>query len=190
VTSSSPTSGGACTGLGIPPTAVDSIVGVAKAYTTRVGNGPFPTELTDDTGNQLRAIGHQYGATTGRPRRCGWFDAVAMRYSAMVNGIQTIVITKLDVFDDFDEIKVCIGYEYQGKRLKSFPADVKSLMHITPVFESFEGWKAPLSGITSNAQVPPKARRYLDALAHLSGTTPWIISVGPRRDQTIMVSSL
>lgn len=188
VTSSNPTAGGACTGLGIPPTAVDSVVGVVKGYTTRVGNGPFPTELSNDTGERLRSIGHEYGATTGRPRRCGWFDAVATRYSAMVNGIQSIAITKLDVFDTFDEIRVCIGYEYQGRRLKTFPTDVKSLDHITPVYESFEGWKIPLSGITSYHQLPQKAQRYLDALAHLTGTTIWIISVGPRRDQTIMVS--
>jgi adenylosuccinate synthase len=188
VTSSNPTSGGACTGLGIPPTAVNSIVGVVKAYTTRVGNGPFSTELNNEIGERLRLIGQEYGATTGRPRRCGWFDAVATRYSAIVNGIQSIAVTKLDVFDDFDEIKVCIGYEYQGRQLKTFPTDVKSLDHITPVYESFEGWKSPLAGITSYVQLPPKAQRYLDALSHLTGTALWMISVGPRRDQTILVS--
>jgi len=188
VTSSNPTSGGACTGLGIPPTAVNSIVGVVKAYTTRVGNGPFSTELNNEVGERLRLIGQEYGATTGRPRRCGWFDAVATRYSAMVNGIQSIAVTKLDVFDDFDEIKVCIGYEYQGRQLKTFPTDVKSLDHITPVYESFEGWKSPLAGVTSYVQLPTKAQRYLDALSHLTGTALWMISVGPRRDQTILVS--
>ncbi len=187
VTSSNPTSGGACTGLGIPPTAVTSIVGIAKAYCTRVGNGPFPTELTDATGERLRSLGHEYGATTGRPRRCGWFDAVAMRYSAMINGIETIAITKLDVLDQFDEIRVCIGYEYGGKRLKTFPSDVKSLMHITPVYEAFEGWKTPLAGVTSYADLPTNARRYVEALAHLSSTPLWIVSVGPRRDQTITI---
>lgn len=187
VTSSNPTSGGACTGLGIPPTAVNSIVGIVKAYCTRVGNGPFPTELENATGERLRSIGHEYGATTGRPRRCGWFDAVAMRYSAMVNGIEKIAITKLDVLDQFDEIRVCIGYEYEGKRLKTFPTDGKSLAHITPVYESFEGWKTSLAEVRSYADLPANARRYIEALAHLSGTPLWIVSVGPRRDQTILL---
>jgi adenylosuccinate synthase len=187
VTSSNPTSGGACTGLGVPPTAVDSIVGVVKAYCTRVGNGPFPTELTDATGERLRTIGHEYGATTGRPRRCGWFDAVAMRYSAMVNGIERIAITKLDVLDAFEQINVCIGYEYRGKRLKTFPTDVTSLAHITPIYESFEGWKVSLAGIRSYGDLPANARRYVESLAHLSGTPLWIVSVGPRRDQTITI---
>jgi adenylosuccinate synthase len=187
VTSSSPTSGGACTGLGIPPNSVDSIVGIVKAYSTRVGNGPFPTELPDGTGERLRTIGHEFGATTGRPRRCGWFDAVAMRYSAMVNGIEKIAIMKLDVLDDFDEIKVCIGYEYNGKRLKTFPTDVDSLQRITPIYESYEGWKTPLSGISSYGELPQRARRYIESLAHLIGTSLWIVSVGPRRDQTILL---
>lgn len=187
VTSSNPTSGGACTGLGIPPTAVNSIVGIVKAYCTRVGNGPFPTELADATGERLRSIGHEFGATTGRPRRCGWFDAMAMRYSAMINGIEKIAITKLDVLDAFDEIRVCIGYEYEGKRLKTFPTDVKSLTHIIPVYESFEGWKASLAGVRTYADLPANARRYVEALAHLCGTPLWIVSVGPRRDQTIVI---
>jgi adenylosuccinate synthase len=187
VTSSNPTAGGACTGLGIPPTAVNSIVGIVKAYCTRVGNGPFPTELTEATGERLRSIGHEFGATTGRPRRCGWFDAVAMRYSAMINGIERIAITKLDVLDQFEEIKVCIGYEYGGRRLKTFPTDVESLTHITPIYELFEGWKTTLAGVTSYADLPTNARRYIEALAHLSGTSLWIVSVGPRRDQTIVI---
>ena len=187
VTSSNPTSGGACTGLGIPPTVVNSIVGIVKAYCTRVGNGPFPTELGDATGDRLRAMGHEYGATTGRPRRCGWFDAVAMRYSSMINGIEKIAITKLDVLDQFDEIRVCIGYEYGGRRLKTFPTDVKSLAHITPIYESFEGWKTPLSSVKVYGDLPAKARRYVEALAHLSSTALWIVSVGPRRDQTMTI---
>jgi len=188
VTSSNPTSGGACTGLGIPPTAVDSIVGIAKAYCTRVGNGPFPTEQSNPTGERLRTTGHEFGATTGRPRRCGWFDAVAMKYSAMVNGLQRLAITKLDVLDDFDEIRVCVAYEVNGRRLKTFPTDVASLDRITTVYESFEGWKMPLSGITSYADLPSKARRYVEALARLTGTQLWLVSVGPRRDQSIIVS--
>ena len=188
VTSSNPTSGGACTGLGIPPSSVDSIVGIVKAYCTRVGNGPFPTELHDATGERLRTLGHEYGATTGRPRRCGWFDAVALKYSVMVNGIERIAITKLDVLDSFEEIKVCIAYEHNGKRLKSFPTDSTSLEHITTVYESFEGWQTPLSGITAYGDLPEKARVYLEALARMTGISIWLVSVGPRRDQTIVVT--
>ena len=187
VTSSNPTSGGACTGLGIPPTTVNSIIGIVKAYCTRVGNGPFPTELTDATGERLRTIGHEFGATTGRPRRCGWFDAVAMRYSAMVNGIEKIAITKLDVLDQFDEIRVCIGYEYKGRRLKTFPSDVTSLAQIAPVYESFEGWKTSLAQVRSYTELPINARRYVEALSHLCSTPLGIVSVGPRRDQTITI---
>ncbi len=188
VTSSNPTSGGACTGLGIPPTAVDSIVGIAKAYCTRVGNGPFPTEQDNPAGERLRTTGHEFGATTGRPRRCGWFDAVAMKYSAMVNGLQRLAITKLDVLDTFDEIRVCVGYEVNGRRLKTFPTDVASLDRITPIYQSFEGWNRPLSGVTAYTDLPSKARRYVEALAQLTGTQLWLVSVGPRRDQSIIVS--
>jgi adenylosuccinate synthase len=188
VTSSNPTSGGACTGLGIPPTAVDDIVGIVKAYCTRVGNGPFPTELTDATGERLRSVGHEFGATTGRPRRCGWFDAVALRYSAMINGITRIAVTKLDVLDDFEEIRICVGYEARGKRLKSFPTDLPTLEKITPVYESFPGWKQPISGATAYGDLPGNARTYLDALARLSGTRIWLVSVGPRRTQTIITA--
>ena len=188
VTSSNPTSGGACTGLGIPPTAVSDIVGIVKAYCTRVGNGPFPTELLDATGERLRTIGQEFGATTGRPRRCGWFDAVALRYSAMINGITRIAITKLDVLDTFEEIKICVGYEVKGKRLKSFPTDLTTLERITPVFESFPGWKEPISSVRSYADLPSNARRYVEALGGLTGTSVWLVSVGARRDQTVTCS--
>lgn len=188
VTSSNPTSGGACTGLGIPPTAVNDIVGIVKAYCTRVGNGPFPTELLDATGERLRTIGQEFGATTGRPRRCGWFDAVALRYSAMINGITRIAITKLDVLDTFEEIKICVGYEVKGKRLKSFPTDLATLERITPVFESFPGWKEPISSVRSYADLPSNARRYVEALGGLTGTSVWLVSVGARRDQTVTCS--
>lgn len=188
VTSSNPTSGGACTGLGIPPTAVSDIVGIVKAYCTRVGNGPFPTELLDATGERLRTIGQEFGATTGRPRRCGWFDAVALRYSAMINGITRIAITKLDVLDTFEEIKICVGYEVKGKRLKSFPTDLATLERITPVFESFPGWKEPISSVRSYADLPSNARRYVEALGGLTGTSVWLVSVGARRDQTVTCS--
>jgi adenylosuccinate synthase len=188
VTSSNPTSGGACTGLGIPPTAVSDIVGIVKAYCTRVGNGPFPTELLDATGERLRTIGQEFGATTGRPRRCGWFDAVALRYSAMINGITRIAITKLDVLERFEEIKICVGYEVKGKRLKSFPTDLATLERITPVFESFPGWKEPISSVRSYADLPSNARRYVEALGGLTGTSVWLVSVGARRDQTVTCS--
>jgi adenylosuccinate synthase len=187
VTSSNPTSGGACTGLGIPPTSITDIVGIVKAYCTRVGNGPFPTELTGGAGDTLRNIGHEFGATTGRPRRCGWFDAVALRYSAMVNGIGRIAVTKLDVLDTFDEIKICVAYEVNGRRLKSFPTDLPRLEKVTPVYESFRGWKQPIDRVRSLAELPSEARAYLIAIARLTGTTLWLVSVGPRRDQTITV---
>ncbi len=187
VTSSNPTSGGACTGLGIPPTAIDSVVGVTKAYCTRVGNGPFPTEQDNPDGEKLRALGHEFGATTGRPRRCGWFDAVALRYSAMINGIRRLAITKLDVLDGLEEIPVCTGYEFAGKRLRTFPTDVASLSRIRPVYEVFQGWKRPLADIRTFEELPEAARRYVQALARLTDTTLWVVSVGPRRDQTILI---
>jgi len=188
VTSSNPTSGGACTGLGIPPTAVSSILGVVKAYSTRVGNGPFPTELRDPTGEQLREIGHEYGATTGRPRRCGWFDAVALKYSAMINGIRQIAVTKLDVLDTFDKIKVCVGYELNGKLLKSFPNDAETLDAAVPLYESFDGWRAKTSELTAYGDLPLNAQKYAQAIASFSGTELRMISIGARRDQIMFVS--
>jgi adenylosuccinate synthase len=188
VTSSNPTSGGACTGLGIPPTAVDGIIGVAKAYCTRVGEGPFPTEEKTSTGETLRTVGHEFGATTGRPRRCGWFDAVALQHSARVNGIDRLVITKLDVLDNFDEILACTGYEVKGKRLKGFPVDADTLDHVTPVYESFEGWKTPLVNVKTYDALPAQAKRYLDALSRLTDIPLWFVSVGPRRDQSLFLT--
>jgi adenylosuccinate synthase len=188
VTSSNPTSGGACTGLGIPPTSITSVLGVVKAYSTRVGNGPFPTELLDDTGTRLREVGREYGATTGRPRRCGWFDAVSVRYSSMVNGFDTIAVTKLDVLDGFDQIKVCIGYQCGNKFLKTFPTDVTMLGSVVPHYETFEGWKTPTSGITSFVALPRQARTYLGAIASLTGTELRLVSVGAGRDQTMIAN--
>jgi adenylosuccinate synthase len=187
VTSSNPTSGGACTGLGIPPTAIASIVGVVKAYTTRVGNGPFPTEQLHEAGEMLRATGHEFGATTGRPRRCGWFDAVAMRYSAMINGIDRIAITKLDVLDGLSEIPVCVAYELNGKRLKSFPTDLSTLERIRPLYEVHQGWKSPTSALRTYEELPERAQAYVQALAEKTDTRLWVVSVGPRRDQSIFV---
>jgi len=185
VTSSNPTSGGACTGLGIPPTAITSVLGVVKAYSTRVGNGPFPTELRDAVGDTLRETGGEYGATTGRPRRCGWFDTLALRHSVMVNGIRKIAITKLDVLDAFDEIRVCVGYEYGGKLLQAFRTDVQTLDSLTPVYETFPGWKTRTADVTSYDRLPANARRYIEAIGSLTGTEVHMVSVGARRDQTL-----
>ena len=189
VTSSNPTSGGACTGLGIPPTAVTDVMGVAKAYCTRVGDGPFPTELTGAEGDRLRKLGHEFGATTGRPRRCGWYDAVAMQYSTRINGINRLVVTKLDVLDEFDEIRMCTGYEVDGKRLRAFPTDVRTLDRVKPMYESFEGWKSSLAGITAYEDLPRQAKTYLTALARCTGAPLWLVSVGPRRDQSLFLPS-
>ena len=187
VTSSSPTSGGACIGTGIPPNKITQIVGIVKAYTTRVGNGPFPTELVDEVGEKLRKAGAEYGATTGRPRRCGWFDASLVKYSAMINGIDYVAITKLDVLGIFDEIKVCTGYEVNGKRLKTFPTDVNKLVDVKPVYETLPGWKKDISGCKSYSDLPEETKNYLSFLSESAGIKINIISVGPKRIQTFFV---
>jgi adenylosuccinate synthase len=184
VTSSNTISGGACTGAGIPPTAVRNVYGVIKAYTTRVGEGPFPTELFDADGELLRARGREFGATTGRPRRCGWFDAVAARYSCMLSGVNKLLVTKLDVLDEFDEIAICTAYEIDGVRTDEFPAAVEDLEKVKPVYEMVPGWKTSLDAVTSVDQLPEAARKYLARMAELIGADIEIISVGPRRDQT------
>jgi len=187
VTSSSPTSGGACTGLGIPPTAINSVVGVVKAYSTRVGNGPFPTELNNETGVRLRETGGEFGATTGRPRRCGWLDLVSLKYSVRINGIQRIAITKLDVLDDFDEIKACVGFAIGGKKLNHFPSDAQTLDAVEPMYQSFKGWKSKTSGIRSYGKLPAEAKKYIEAIGKVLEAEIWMVSVGARRDQTLMV---
>jgi adenylosuccinate synthase len=186
VTSSNPTSGGACTGLGIPPTKVDSIIGVAKAYTTRVGNGPFPTEQDNEVGERLRRIGGEYGATTGRPRRCGWLDLFSLKYSVMINGIEEIALTKLDVLDEFDEIKACVGYNYKGKPLKTFPLDLCTIEDIDPVYETFRGWKTKISDVKSISELPANCKGYIDFIEKYIGARLSIISVGAMRKQTIL----
>ncbi len=188
VTSSSPTSGGACTGTGIPPTKINLVFGIVKAYTTRVGYGPFPTELTEDTGEKLRKIGAEYGATTGRPRRCGWFDAFLVKYSATINGIEEAAITKLDVLGSFEEIKICTGYEIQGKLLKSYPTDVQRLSEVKPVYESFKGWNSDISKCRSYSELPPEAMEYLEFIANNTGIKISIVSVGPGREQTFFTA--
>jgi len=187
VTSSSPTSGGACTGLGIPPTAINSVIGVVKAYSTRVGNGPFPTELRDEIGERLRTAGGEYGATTGRPRRCGWLDLVSLRYSIRVNGIQKVAVTKLDVLDDFDEIKICTGYRINGKKVTDFPTDVQTLEVVEPLYRTFRGWKTNISDVRTYSKLPTRTRTYLEAIASLLPTDILMVSVGARRDQTLIV---
>ena len=186
VTSSNPTSGGACTGLGIPPTAIQSVVGVVKAYSTRVGNGPFPTELNDETGERLRKTGGEFGATTGRPRRCGWLDIVSLQYSLRINGIQKIAMTKLDVLDQIEEIKVCVGYMVGEKKVRNFPTDLRMLELAQPQYRTFKGWKTTTSGIRSYGKLPARARSYIEAIASLLQTKVWMVSVGARRDQTLI----
>jgi len=185
VTSSNPTSGGACTGVGIPPTQISSIFGIVKAYTTRVGFGPFPTELTGKEGENLRKWGAEFGATTGRPRRCGWFDAFLVKYSRMINGIERAAVTKLDVLNYLDEIKVCVGYELNGKTLKSFPTTEKKLSGVIPIYETLPGWKRDISEITNYDDLPSETKEYLSFISVHSGFEISIISVGPRRRQTI-----
>jgi adenylosuccinate synthase len=188
VTSSNPTSGGACTGLGIPPTAITRIVGVVKAYTTRVGNGPFPTELTNELGETIRKTGAEFGATTGRPRRCGWLDLVALRYSVMINGIQEIALTKLDVLDNLEELQICTGYDIGPKHLKSFPADVKSLEQVVPVYEKVKGWMTNLSGCKNISDLPQETLDYFKIIENYTGARVTIASVSPDRNDTIIIN--
>lgn len=185
VTSSNPTSGGACTGSGIPPTKISSVIGIVKAYTTRVGLGPFPTELFGKEGEKLREAGVEFGATTGRPRRCGWFDSFLVNYSRMINGIERAAITKLDVLSYLDEIKVCVAYEINGKILKSYPTDVNKMMQVEPVYQTLPGWKSDISDIKKYEDLPANAKEYLSFISHQSGFEISLISVGPRRSQTI-----
>jgi adenylosuccinate synthase len=185
VTSSSPTAGGALTGSGIPPRAVELTMGVLKAYTTRVGYGPMPTELDDQLGEQIRKIGVEYGTTTGRPRRVGWFDAVVGRYSVALNGIGSIALTKLDVLDEFDPIRICTGYISKGE-LHEFPmSNISHLKHCEPVYETMPGWRAATAGVRRSDDLPKPARRYIDRISELCGAPIDIVSVGPARDQTI-----
>lgn len=186
VTSSNPTSGGACTGLGIPPTAIKEIIGIVKAYATRVGNGPFPTELENEIGEQLRSQGHEFGATTGRKRRCGWLDLFALKYSVMVNGINNIALTKLDVLDNFETIKVCVGYKQNGKVLKSLPADVQSYENLELEYVEFPGWKTNLTGIREYDKLPENVKTYIKFIEDYTETKVGLISVSPDRADSIL----
>lgn len=190
VTSSNPVGGGAATGSGYGPTVIDEVIGVAKAYCTRVGEGPFVTELTDETGKEIQTIGSEFGVTTGRPRRCGWFDAVTMKYSCLVGGLTSIALTKIDVFDKFDEIKVCTAYKdtRSGEIYTSYPTNVFIHKYLEPVYETFKGWGTDISGIRKYDELPENCRRYLESLEEILETPISIVSVGPDREQTIFRS--
>ncbi len=187
VTSSSTTSGGAATGTGIAPTALDAILGVVKAYTTRVGNGPLPTELEEPLASEVRALGNEFGATTGRPRRCGWFDAVVVRYAARVNGLTGLAVTKLDVLDTLDRVAVCTGYKVGEDVHESFPGDLVLLEKAVPVYEWFDGWRTSTAAARTLGDLPAAARRYLDRIRELADTPISYVSVGTHRDQIIGV---
>ena len=185
VTSSSTCAGGACTGTGVSPRDIHEIIGISKAYVTRVGSGPFPTELLDETGERMRQAGNEFGSTTGRPRRCGWFDAVVLRYAVRVNGLTGVAITKLDVLDEFDTIKICTGYLYNGKPIDEIPATLDVFAACVPVYEEMPGWKTNISQITSFDALPENAKKYVKRLEELTGCEIVMVSVGPRRTETI-----
>src|SRR5574341_1691706 len=186
VTSSSATAGGACTGTGVSPLAIDGILGVCKAYATRVGGGPFPTELADAVGEHIRTRGQEFGATTGRPRRTGWFDPVGIRYAARVNGLDAVALMKLDVLDELDPILVCTGYRYRGQVLTEFPNETDILAECQPVYEDRPGWRQSTVGALVEAKLPAACRAYLQYLETLVGVPFTLVSTGPRRDQTIV----
>ncbi|MBC8214019.1 MAG: adenylosuccinate synthase [Candidatus Marinimicrobia bacterium] len=185
VTSSNPTSGGITTGLGLPISKIDRNIGIIKAYTTRVGKGPFPTELFDDDGKQLSNIGNEFGATTGRPRRCGWFDGIAAKYSCQINGFTEVALTKLDILDTFEEIKVCVEYEINGKTTKSLPSVMHRLDEVKPIYETIPGWNKPTCEVEHFNELPLRAKEYIGYLSDLMETPIKIISIGPERNQII-----
>jgi adenylosuccinate synthase len=187
VTSSSATAGGAATGTGVGPTAIGTVISVTKAYVTRVGEGPFPTEIHDASGEELRARGNEYGAVTGRPRRCGWLDIPLLRYSNQVNGAEWLVITKLDVLDTLAEIPICVGYEIDGKVTDEIPADVQGLGQIKPVYTKLKGWREPTDGILEFDKLPQAAREYLRFQERESGARIGMVSTGPDRNQTMVL---
>ncbi len=186
ITSSSTTAGGAAIGTGVPPTRIHGVLGVSKAYTTRVGGGPFPTELDDAVGELIRARGNEYGAVTGRPRRCGWFDGVVARYAARINGTDTIALTKLDVLDQCDVVKICTAYQYRGEKLTEFPEEERIWSEAVPVYEEMSGWQAPTAGIREFSHLPAKARQYVERLSEFVGVPFCLVSTGAVRDDTIL----
>jgi adenylosuccinate synthase len=186
VTSSNPSTGGACTGLGVPPNLIGESHGVMKAYTTRVGAGPFPTELLDSIGENLRKIGHEFGTTTGRPRRCGWLDTFVMRYTILINGFTYINLTKLDVLDTLDEIKIATGYKYKGKLLTSYPANLEVLKDIEVVYETMPGWKQDISKVRQFSDLPKACQNYVNRIEELAGAPIKYIGVGVSRDAMVI----
>ena len=188
VTASHPISGGVTIGAGVAPKKIDKVVGVVKAYCTRVGEGPFPTEQCNEIGTRLREAGHEFGTVTGRPRRTGWLDAVVVRHAGLLSGIDYMAVTRLDILDGFDEIKICTGYQYKGQLLKGVPASLNTLAEVEPVYETFQGWKTDISGIRSYESLPENARKYLARMAEITGIALGIISVGPSREQTIILA--
>jgi adenylosuccinate synthase len=186
VTSSNPTAGGACVGSGVPPTRITAVIGVIKAYTTRVGSGPFPTELFDDSGAHLLKVGHEYGTTTGRERRCGWFDAVVARYAVRVNGITDLVVTKLDVLSGLDKLPVCVGYEVDGVRIDEMPMTQTAFHHAKPIYEELDGWADDISKARTMDDLPDNARRYIERIEELSGAQVSVVGVGPGREENVL----
>ncbi|MDY3739682.1 MAG: adenylosuccinate synthase [Selenomonadaceae bacterium] len=189
VTASHPVSGGVCVGAGVAPRDVHKVVGVVKAYSTRVGEGPFPTEQLNEIGDKIRDCGHEYGTVTGRPRRTGWLDAVIVKYACMLSGLDYMAITRLDILDTFEKIDMCVGYKYKGELLNEVPASLKVLAEVEPVYETFDGWMTDISGIRKYEELPENARKYLERLAEVCGTKLGIVSVGPNRDQTIILAN-
>jgi adenylosuccinate synthase len=186
VTSSNTGAGGVASGAGVPPQSIDRVIGIVKAYTTRVGGGPFPTELTDETGEKIARIGAEFGATTGRPRRCGWFDAVVARYAAMIGGISEWALMKIDVLDELETIRVCTAYEVDGKRIEQMPASLQTFEKCTPIYEELEGWQTPTTACTTWEELPEKAKAYIAYLEKITGVPVAILSVGPKRASTII----
>lgn len=189
VTSSHPVAGGVCIGAGIGPTFIDRVVGVVKAYTTRVGKGPFPTELTDSTGDYIREKGGEYGTTTGRPRRCGWLDAVVLRYAVRVSGLTHFAVTKLDTLGGLDSVRICTGYRYNGEILTEFPASMKVLGGVEPVYEELEGW-GDISGVTDYDKLPQSAKNYIERIRQLTGVSISMISSGPKRSECMVLEDV
>lgn len=190
VTSSNPTAGGACTGSGIGPTKIERVIGIVKAYTTRVGSGPFPTELENEDGEKLRTIGHEYGTTTGRNRRCGWYDAPIARFAVRINGLTDFFLTKLDVLTGWEKIPVCVAYEIDGKRVEEVPSSQTAFHHAIPIYEYLPGWNEDISKARSLAELPKNARDYIAFLEEISGAPMSAIGVGPGRDETIVTRDL
>ncbi len=190
VTSSYPAAGGACTGSGVGPRKIDNVIGVVKAYSTRVGEGPFPSELFDDVGQFIRDKGGEYGTVTGRPRRCGWLDACVVKYASYVNGLDSIAITRLDILDELDKLKICVAYKYNGEILEDYPADLDILSKAEPVYEEFDGWKTSTTNIREYDKLPENAKKYLKRLSEVIDTEISIVSVGAGRDETIIIKDI